>query len=179
MRVLFVGQAAGFPSRQPGRHRSSRCGIRGSWVACGARVSVPGVRRRVGRLELAHGGREGAGIGLRHVRLPGVLGGAPRSRSACWKATAVLTVSVVFPASPFWEMKASVRMQEAWGCVKRAMRVLRFQVTSWGERADWRGVLGRGVALGRLGACFRACTGGAPGETLIAVSRRRGTRAGL
>ena len=96
---------------------------------------------------------------------------------ACWKATAVLTVSVVLPASPFWEMKASVRMQEAWGCVKRAMRVLRFQVTSWGERADWRGVPGRGVALGRLGACFRACTGGAPGETLIAVSRRRGTRA--
>ena len=37
--------------------------------------------------------------------------------SACWKATAVLTVSAVLPASPFWEMKASVcmhvRMQEA------------------------------------------------------------------
>ena len=77
---------------------------------------------------------------------------------ACWKATAVLTVSVVLPAPPFWEMKASVcmhvRMQEAWGCVKRTMRVLRFQVASWGERADWRGVPGRGVELGSPGSLF-------------------------
>ena len=49
-----------------------------------------------------------------------------------------------------------VRMQEARGCVKRAMRVLRIQVTSWGERADWRGVPvpGRGVELGSLGSLY-------------------------
>ena len=73
-----------------------------------------------------------------------------------------MTVSVVLPASPFWEMKASVRMQEAWGCVKRAMRVLRFQVTSWGERADWGGVPGRGVELGRLGSLFSGLYRGRP-----------------
>ena len=86
-----------------------------------------------------------------------------------------MTVSAVLPASPFWEMKASVcmhvRMQEARGCVKRAMRamrVLRIQVTSWGERADWRGVPvpGRGVELGSLGSLYsglyRLPMGGAP-----------------
>ena len=73
-----------------------------------------------------------------------------------------MTVSVVLPASPFWEMKARVRMQEAWGCVKRAMRVLRFQVTSWGERADWGGVPGRGVELGRLGSPFSGLYRGRP-----------------
>ena len=110
---------------------------------------------------------------------------------ACWKATAVLTVNAVLPASPFWEMKASVcmhvRIQEAWGCVKRAMRVLRFQVASWGERADWRDVPGRGVGLGSPGSLFsglyRLPMGGAVlpplGKALIAASRRRERAAGL